>query len=181
MMIQVRLRYTNKSSLILFRVSQSHYSLIAPYIIFQRRLITMKESIICSFLIFSGTIHKAKAIKRCFYVLCIPNFLENWFAKFSQIPLSFCMSNILNHTSMQYRRIVLVLSMSLRLLFYQFTLRENLHDIPKLINIFLTFLFWNIISDDNKAMSLKKLLPLLLLIKGDPIVGCTVLIYVHNN
>lgn len=91
------------------------------------------------------------------------------------------MSDILDHPSMQDRRIELVHPIGLLVVPVKLALGKGLHDAPELIHILLAVCPRDIIADNHKAMVLQIGLPSGSFLKAYAILLRLVLIQVHGN
>lgn len=179
LMIKMRLGYAYKTTLILTWIGQWHYPLITPKAILHWRLITMEGCIVRTFIIVSTPIHEAKTIKRSFNILAFPNFLKNNLTFFSQVPLGLWMPNILIHSSMGQRGIVLILLQSLFVFSVQFPLGQNFQNLIQFVHMVLTLLFGEKVGDNNEAILFEVVFPFVCFLEANSIILWCELLNVH--
>lgn len=89
------------------------------------------------------------------------------------------MSNVLDHTPMEYRWIIFTQNLGGDIISLYSVLGEILHNIPEIINIFLTLLKRQPISNNNKTLFLEMLPPILLILEPKSI-GLIQIFNLHN-
>jgi hypothetical protein len=80
------------------------------------------------------------------------------------------MSNILYHAAVKDWRITFAENLSFGLVSIKRTIRQYLHDLPKLLHIFLALGFRDPVGDNNKSFLAKMLSPCLLVFKVESII-----------
>jgi hypothetical protein len=143
---------THKTPSIFISISQSHNPLTTPKKILAWRLIHMQKGIIPPRLIVPPAIHKAKPIKGSFDFIFLPQLLKDRFALPSQLPLGFWMTDVLDHAAVEHGGVVLPQDLRLGLGAVQAPVRQQLHYVPELGDVFLACAPGQIVFYHHKAI-----------------------------
>lgn len=65
----------------------------------------MKEAVVLPWFVVPLPIHKTETVKRTFEFVCLPEFSEDRFAFFPEVPLQLRVADILYHSSMENWRV----------------------------------------------------------------------------